>query len=267
MTRIGLFNYEIDAIRMSDAVELILDWLADGTLDCRFVVTPNVNHTVLLQKHEGLQRVYEDASLVLADGFPLILASRILGRPLPERVAGSELVPILFETASEERKQRVFLLGAAEGVGQRAAETIHARYSGVEVVGIYSPPFGFEKDDEQNRQIIERINDVQPDILVVGLGAPKQELWIHQHRDKIKAKVAFCVGATIDFLAGEKPQAPVWMRRTGLEWIHRICSEPKRLLGRYLHDARVFPKLVWAEWRKKPPHSNGSTKSRSSSHN
>lgn len=256
MTRIQLFNYEIDALRMNEAVDLVLGWLAEDSMACRFVVTPNVNHTVLLQEHKGLQNVYDDASLILADGFPLILASRLLKKPLPERVAGSELVPILFAAANADRKQRVFLLGAAEGVGERAAKAIHARYDGVEVVGIYSPPFGFEKNEEQNRLIIQRINDVQPDLLILGLGAPKQELWIHRHREQISVKVAFCVGATIDFLAGEKPQAPVWMRRTGLEWIHRILSEPKRLLGRYIHDARVFPKLVWAEWRNKKAHSN-----------
>lgn len=250
MTRVILFNYAIDALRMSEAIDLIHSWIEEDLYSCRFVVTPNVNHTVLLQEHANLQSVYKEANLVLADGFPLIVVSRLLKLPLPERVAGSELIPKLFEAALPQRRLKVFLLGAAEHVGERAAKVIHSTYPGVEVVGTFSPPFGFENSLKQNSDIIRRVNCVQPDILIIGLGAPKQELWVHKHRKEIKTKVAFCVGATIDFIAGEKRQAPIWMRRAGLEWIHRILSEPRRLLGRYVHDARLFPQLVWAEWRK-----------------
>lgn len=250
MSRIKIFNYEVDSLRMSKAIDCILSWIDESSYPCRFVVTPNINHTVVLQKHTKLQNAYKDASLVLADGFPLILVSKLLRRPLPERVAGSELIPKLFETASPDKIQKVFLLGAAEGVGERAATVIRSTYPSVEVVGVLSPSFGFENCKEQNKDIIRKINNAKPDVLVIGLGAPKQELWIHEHRKEIKAKVAFCVGATIDFIAGEKSQAPVWMRRVGLEWAHRILSEPRRLLGRYVYDALLFPQLVWAEWQK-----------------
>jgi N-acetylglucosaminyldiphosphoundecaprenol N-acetyl-beta-D-mannosaminyltransferase len=111
---------------------------------------------------------------------------------------------------------------------------------------------GFERDDAENAKILNLIEAAAPDVLVVGLGAPKQELWVHSHRQQIAAPVALCVGATIDFLAGEKRRAPRWMQRTGLEWLHRCASEPRRLAKRYARDAVIFPKLVWRQWRSHP---------------
>jgi N-acetylglucosaminyldiphosphoundecaprenol N-acetyl-beta-D-mannosaminyltransferase len=143
----------------------------------------------------------------------------------------------------------VFLLGAAAGVGERAAKNIHRRWSAVEVVGVYSPPMGFERDPQESQNILARVRQAAPDVLVVGLGAPKQELWVHNHRHAIAAPVALCVGATIDFLAGEKKRAPMILRRLGLEWLHRMMSEPRRLAKRYARDAWIFPQLVWREWR------------------
>jgi len=117
------------------------------------------------------------------------------------------------------------------------------------VVGTYSPPLGFESLPRENEEIVQRVNDASPDLLVIGFGAPKQELWVSAHRDALDAKVAFCVGATIDFLAGHRRRAPMWMQRTGLEWFHRLLAEPRRLAPRYAYDACVFPRLVWHEYR------------------
>ncbi len=247
--RLRLFDLPIDALNMQQAVEQIRTWLEDDYPHCRFVVTPNVDHTVMLQQNSQLRRVYEDAHLVLADGMPIILASRFLKKPLPERVAGSELVPHLFATASPDRPLRVFLLGAAPGVAERAASRIEVQWSDVRIVGTYSPPLGFESDPAEEQRILDRLHASKPEVIVVGLGAPKQELWIHKQHRNFPARVALCVGATIDFLAGEKRQAPVWMRRSGLEWFHRVTTEPRRLAGRYARDAWVFPQLVWREWR------------------
>ncbi|MEN1679832.1 MAG: WecB/TagA/CpsF family glycosyltransferase, partial [Planctomycetota bacterium] len=119
----------------------------------------------------------------------------------------------------------------------------------VNVVGVYSPPLGFEQSDQENEAALKAISDAKPDLLVVGLGAPKQELWVSRFQEQIDAKVALCVGATIDFLAGHKQRSPVWMQRMGLEWAHRLASEPRRLARRYATDAVVFPQLVWQEWR------------------
>jgi N-acetylglucosaminyldiphosphoundecaprenol N-acetyl-beta-D-mannosaminyltransferase len=244
-----MFDIEIDALSMSDAVRRIIRWTDEPVEECRFVVTPNVDHIVMLQSNEALRRVYDEAHLVLADGVPLIVASRLLGQPLPQRVAGSELVPVLFDAVAPDRRLRVFLLGAAPGVGERAEANIRRRWSGIEVVGTYSPPLGFERDAEEEQRILQRLSAAEPELIIVGLGAPKQELWVHKHFRQLPARVAMCVGATIDFLAGEKPQAPIWMRRTGLEWLHRVITEPRRLGGRYAKDAWIFPQLVWRQWR------------------
>lgn len=246
--KVALFGMEIDAVCMSQAVDEIYGWIARPERACRYVVTPNVDHAVMFQEHSGLRAAYADASLVLADGAPVVLASRLLRRPLPQRVTGSDLAPAIFENAAERGGISVFLLGAAPGVGDRAASNITQRWPSVRVVGVDSPPLGFEKDESHNADIVQKLAAVTPDILIVGLGAPKQELWIHQHRAVIQAKAALCIGATIDFLAGEKARAPVWMRRAGLEWLHRMATEPRRLLKRYARDAVVFPRLLWSEW-------------------
>ena len=249
--RIEMFGVEIDALRMPVAVDRLMSWLhGESPTETRFVVTPNVDHTVLLQSSVPLREAYQDAALVLADGWPVVLASRLFGKPLPERVTGSDLIPALFQAASSAAPLKTFLLGAAPGVAQRAAVNVHRQFPHVQIVGTYSPPLGFENDPEENRQILERIADAQPQLLVIGLGAPKQEIWIHQHRHEVAAKVAVCAGATIDFLAGEKSRAPGWMQRTGLEWLYRIGTDPRRLAKRYAKDAVIFPRLLWNEWTK-----------------
>ena len=134
----------------------------------------------------------------------------------------------------------------------RAATNIELRWPSVRVVGTYSPPLGFENNEHENHRILEMIAEAKPDVLVVGLGAPKQELWVSKYQKQIQAPIALCVGATIDFLAGEKKRAPVWLQRIGMEWVHRVLSEPKRLVKRYARDAWIFPQLVWSELRSTP---------------
>jgi N-acetylglucosaminyldiphosphoundecaprenol N-acetyl-beta-D-mannosaminyltransferase len=246
-----LFGIHIDAIRMQDAILRLREWIGQPDQVCRYVVTPNVDHAVLLQENAQFRQAYAMAGMILADGHPIVWASRLLGKPLPERVAGSELVPCLFDSFNQDfgrQKLRVFLLGAATGVATRAATQMKKNWPNIETVGVYSPPMGFEKDADETNLILGRIALCRPDVVVVGLGAPKQELWVHQHREQIHASVALCVGATIDFLAGEKKRAPRWMQRTGIEWLHRMCSEPKRLVKRYAKDAWIFPQLIWQQF-------------------
>jgi N-acetylglucosaminyldiphosphoundecaprenol N-acetyl-beta-D-mannosaminyltransferase len=245
---VHLFGMQISRMTMRETVDTLLDWChrpRNGA--CRYVVTPNVDHAVLFQHHAGLREAYRDASLVLADGAPIVLASRLLGRQLPERVAGSDLVPKLFVAAAD--RLRVYLLGAAPGVAESAAARIERQWPGVRVVGTYSPPLGFERDVAENARILAAVASAEPDLLIIGFGAPKQELWVHRHRHQLQAKVAVCAGATIDFLAGNKRRSPPWMRRVGLEWLHRVWTEPRRLAARYARDAWEFPQLVWREWR------------------
>ena len=249
--QVQLFGFDIDAVRMPEAVDRIYDWVDAAEETCRYVVTPNVDHAVMFQENAEFRAAYESAAMVLADGLPVVLASRLLKRPIPERVAGSDLVPALLDAAETRGGLKVYLLGAAPGVADCAAERISQRWPSVSVVGTYSPPLGFEHDTAENAAILERVSTADADVLIVGLGAPKQELWVHAHREGLKVPVALCVGATIDFLAGNKSRAPKWMQRTGLEWLHRLSSDPRRLAGRYARDAWVFPQMIWREWRKK----------------
>lgn len=235
---------DFDPLTMADVVATVLTWAGETYHTCRYVVTPNVNHVVTFQDNDGLQAAYRDASLVVVDGKPVLLASRLLGKRLPGLVPGSDLCPVLFDTAVKQSGLRVFLLGAGDGVAERAARVIQARWPWISVCGYYTPPMGFNSESHENAEVIDCINAAQPDVLLIGLGAPKQEIWIHAMRAQLHVKVALCIGAAIDFLAGEKTRAPKWMRFVGLEWLHRALSEPKRLAGRYWHDAKVFPLLV-----------------------
>jgi N-acetylglucosaminyldiphosphoundecaprenol N-acetyl-beta-D-mannosaminyltransferase len=248
---VELFGIKIDAISMETAVQRIYEWIEQRDGNCRYVVTPNVDHLVQLRDNERFQATYCDASLVVADGFPLVLASRLFRKPIPQRVAGSDLVPALFAAADPERPTKVYLLGAAPGVAERAAREIESTWPAVTVSGLHSPPLGFEVDEEENEAILDKLQEAAPDVVIVGLGAPKQELWVHKHRRRINAPVALCAGATIDFLAGERRRAPRWVRKSGLEWCHRMLSDPRRLVRRYVYDAWVLPQLIWNEWRRR----------------
>lgn len=252
VSHVLMFGMKIDRVTLDGATARVIDWCHDPRGNtCRYVVTPNVDHAVQLGHNADLQASYATASMVLADGAPIVGASKLLGQALPERVAGSDLVPnVLAAAASGQKPLRVFLLGAGPGVAERAAEKIRQQYPGVEIVGTHCPPLGFEHNPVANQVALDAVAAANPDLLVVGLGAPKQELWVAKHRDQLAAKVALCAGATIDFLAGEKRRSPVWLQRLGLEWFHRLASEPRRLLRRYATDALVFPQLVWREWRR-----------------
>ena len=140
---------------------------------------------------------------------------------------------------------KVFLLGAAEGVAARAAENLKEKYKGLNVVGTYSPSYGFEKKEDEIQEIIKMINEVKPDVLAVGLGAPKQEKFLYNFRNQLNVPVSLAIGASIDFEAGNIDRAPKWMQHSGLEWFYRLCKEPKRMFKRYLIDDMKIFKLIF----------------------
>lgn len=250
MKRIQLLGVDVDIVTLSEAVERADEWCRTPQRPCRYVVTPNVDHAVLLRENPELKSLYTTANLVIADGMPMVWASRLTRQGLPERVAGSDLVPALF-ARPREHELRVFLLGAAPGVADRAASNIHARYPNVRVVGTYAPELGFEHHEAENQRIVGRINESGCHLLIIGLGAPKQEKWVYRHAAQIECGVAICAGATIDFFAEHRRRAPVWMQRTGTEWLYRALSEPRRLVPRYAKDACYLPALLYADWKSK----------------
>jgi len=250
--RLDLFGIQIDPVTMATAVETVMTWVKEKKRNCKFVITPNVDHIVQVQKNTAMQQAYQQASLVVTDGKPVRWAASLLGRSIPETVPGSDLVPKIFDYAQEQKNPiNVFLLGAMPRVAERAKKHISEHWSLVNVVGTLSPEFGFDKDNKRSLEICATVNASNPDILVLGLGAPKQELWVTQYASQLSVDAVLCVGATIDFLANEKPRAPMWMRKAGLEWLHRVASEPQRLAKRYLVDAVIFPQIVFKEWLRK----------------
>ncbi len=249
MRRMKVLGVDVDAVSMQEALAVLWELIRSPNYGCAYVVTPNLDHARMLQENHDLQAAYAAARLRLVDGMPLVWAARILGRPVPERVAGSDLVPALMASATAERPLSFFLLGAAPGVADRAASAMTAQNPHLRCVGCHSPPLGFENVADENQRIVDLVASASPDVLVVGLGAPKQELWVHRHQTRLRTKVALCAGATIDFMAGAISRAPKWMQATGLEWVHRMASQPSRLLPRYAKDAIAFPKLLYGDFR------------------
>lgn len=233
MARIKFMNTCIDNLTMSETLNEI-DKLIQKKI-CSYVVTPNVDHIVRLEKDEELQKVYKNASLILTDGKPLIWISKWYKTPIKEKISGSDLFPRVCQLAAN-KNYTMYLLGAAEGVADTAARNLMKKYPGLNIVGTYSPPFGFEKNEQKMNKIKAQIQDVHPDILIVGLGCPKQEKFMYYHCKELGVPISFGLGASIDFEAGNIKRAPKWMSNHGLEWLYRFSKEPKRLFKRYFVD-------------------------------
>lgn len=240
--RMKFLNTYVDNLTMNEAINQINNFIKSNKY--HYVITPNVDHIVKLESDQHFRKVYDSADLILTDGKPLIWISKYLKTPIKEKVSGSDLFPKICEMASR-KKYKVFLLGAAEGVAQKAAENLEQKYEGLNVVGVYSPPYGFEKSDSEINNIISIINRCKPDILAVGLGAPKQEKFIYEYKDELKVPVSLAIGASIDFEAGNIKRAPKWMQKLGLEWFYRLIKEPKRMFKRYLIDDMRIIKVIF----------------------
>ncbi len=213
-----------------------LEWIDHMIAQRRasFLVTANLDFAAQASEDVELQRILVEAELVLCDGTPLVWASRLTGKPLRERVAGSDLVPRLAAHA-EKMGYRIFLLGGELSSLEGAARNLQRSHPMLPTVRYYSPPFA-PLHEFNNQQILEEIQKARPDILLVAFGCPKQEKWIYMHYRKLGVPCCIGVGATVDFLAGKVSRAPVWMARMGLEWIFRMVQEPRRLIGRYVKD-------------------------------
>lgn len=244
-SRVRLAEVPFDRLTMSAAVAVVATALQHGSRG--YVVTPNIDHVVRARRTSHLRAVYESALLSLADGMPLVWASRLMGRSLPERLAGSDLLPALCALAAE-RGHSVFLLGGGRHTVERAAVNLGIRFPGLRIVGTHSPPPEFTPEGDAAETAVAAVAQARPDVLFVGLGSPKQELWVYRHWDRLACTVAVCCGAAIDYAAGVKPRAPVWMQRAGLEWFWRLIHEPRRLWRRYLVDDVAFLGIVLREW-------------------
>jgi N-acetylglucosaminyldiphosphoundecaprenol N-acetyl-beta-D-mannosaminyltransferase len=237
MKRVRLLNVEIDNLTQKELLEAM-----------RFggvVITPNVDLIMKLQRHEAFFQAYQAADFRICDSQILLYVAWFLGTPIREKICGSNLFPAFYHYYSHDENMRIFLLGAAPGVAHQARQRINAKVRRDMVVAAHSPSFGFEQNVAECADIVKRINASGATVLAVGLGAPKQELWIAQHRHLLpNVKVFMAIGATINFEAGRVSRAPAWVSDVGLEWLYRLICEPRRLWKRYLGDALPFFWLV-----------------------
>lgn len=236
----------VDPVTQSGALDVI-DTLVQSR-NGGYVLTPNVDHVVLAEQSPALCEAYDAASLSLADGMPIVWASRLLGRRLPEKVSGSDLVLPLMARA-EARGWSVYLLGGGPGVGRRAAAVLEERFPALRIVGVAAPMVSGAIRSSANDAVARRVRDANPDIVLVALGCPKQELWMHAYARTLMPSVALGIGASLDFIAGTVRRAPRWMSRAGLEWLWRLLREPRRLWRRYLVRDPSFVRVLFRQLR------------------
>lgn len=240
---IHLMGVEIHSITETQAIEHILSELAAGRGG--MTVTPNLDH--LRRCHNDMQfaAMVAEAEMVVADGMPLIWASRVAGCKLPQRVAGSDLI-LTLSAAAANAGRSIYLLGGAPGTAEGAADVLRSRHPNIKIVGTYCPPMGFEQNETEMAKLVASLTESKADIVFVALGSPKQEYLIDRVRSTLPQAWWLGVGVSFSFLTGHVQRAPKLLQRTGLEWVHRLAQEPKRLFRRYVLQGLPFAGALFA---------------------
>lgn len=237
--QVALIDVLIDNITIED-IFLIVDDLIEKRHPSH-VVGVNMDQLVTISKNSYSKKIFRDASLVFTDGKPITWLAALMGNPIRQRITGPDLMESLCERASN-KGYRVFLLGSMPGVAAQAAANLKDRYADLIISGTYSPPFGFENNPFELDKINEMLLRSNSDMLFVGMGSPKQDIFIFENKEKYNIPVSFSMGAAIDFLRGHVKRAPRWMIDAGLEWFYRMMQDPKRLVKRYLLDGfKIIP--------------------------
>lgn len=208
-------------------------------------ITP-VNSILAARASARVQEIYKNSDFVLCDGVPVKWASQFLGTPIVERITGLDVLPRLFSFATEKRFT-IFLLGASPGVAEQLKLKMCGIYPELQVAGIFVPPFRPIFSAEENQEMISAINAVNPDIVLVSLTAPKQDIWIAENLEHLDTSIAIGIGGAFEVAAGLIKRAPIWMQKAGLEWFYRFLQEPKRMFKRYFVEAPVFIPLIIAQ--------------------
>ena len=242
LNRMRFMNTYVDNVTEEEAIRHIEECVKNRTIG--FVVTPNVDQIVMMEKNLYFREICDNAELSVVDGHPLLWIAKWYKRPIKEKICGSDLMPHLCKIAAE-KGYKIFLLGAAEGIAAKAADILVEQNPGLKIAGTYSPPFGFEKDEKELEKINTILKESEADLLFVGMGAPKQSVFIYENMHKYQIPMSFCVGATIDFIAGEQKRAPRWMTDHGMEWLYRLFKEPKRMFKRYIINDTKIIGLAW----------------------
>jgi exopolysaccharide biosynthesis WecB/TagA/CpsF family protein len=234
MKQVKILNLLIDNVSMEKVL---------ANLEAGVVFTPNADHMVKLQHDPEFARIYAQADYKLCDSKIIQYASKFLGNPIREKISGSDFFPAFYQYHRRNPDITIFLLGALEGVADRAAAKINAKVGRKMVAGTYSPPYGFESDPQEIDYICHLINKSKATVLAVGVTPPKQEKLIYRIKQRLPhVKIFLAIGGTIDFEAGITPRSPGWLSNLGLEWLFRLASEPKRLWRRYLIEN---PEFLW----------------------
>lgn len=229
---------EVLGMRISDLsmeeVLSVIDELIRGNKPSS-IFTANAQHVRLFHADPEFAEAYNAATLVTADGFPIIWASKILGHPIKNKVCGSDLTEKLC-SLSAEREYRIYFLGAAKGIAEKAKVRSEKLYPGVKIVGVYSPTRAQILDEEKSKEIIAKINSSGANILFVAFGAPIQEKWLYKYRAILKISLSMGAGGSLDYLAGVMRRPPLWVRKINMEWFARIVQNPRRYFLRYARD-------------------------------
>ncbi|HTV14995.1 MAG TPA: WecB/TagA/CpsF family glycosyltransferase [Acidobacteriaceae bacterium] len=238
----------VDRISMDYAALLVTEALLHRSeLPPLTIVGPNAHLVNIAQRNRRFAEAMQAADLAVPDGISVVVASRLLGLPIPERVTGGDLMERLC-AESALYGFRVFLLGGLPGAAIMAAHTLRLRYPRLKICGTCCPPLGFEDDPAETERIRRMVNLYEPDLLCVAFGAPKQEIWMQENRDKLRVGAILPVGAAFDTLSGLRHRAPMFLQRIGLEWLFRLAMEPRRLGRRYLVGNVQFIALVLRQW-------------------
>jgi N-acetylglucosaminyldiphosphoundecaprenol N-acetyl-beta-D-mannosaminyltransferase len=246
MNRVCLDQVQLDPVTMDETVHRITSLMDVPRSNTIHVATLNAQFVQLAHGNAEFAELLRNADLCVADGVALVWACRFLGQPIPGRVNGTDLMVRLCEVAAE-RGYTVYFLGGRPGAGEGAVRKLLESNANLKVVGIDCPPMGFMNNPELSAEVAGRIQQAAPDFLFVGLGAPKQEYWIHNHAG-LSAKVMVGVGGSFELVAGVTKRAPLIMQKAGLEWFWRLVMEPRRLWKRYLVGNTVFILLVFQQW-------------------
>jgi N-acetylglucosaminyldiphosphoundecaprenol N-acetyl-beta-D-mannosaminyltransferase len=240
--RINICGVEIDKYNFDQVLERIINHALSGRSP-EYVVTPNAMHILSLQKDASFREIYRQAFLVVPDGVSLLWSAKFLNTPLNGRVNGTDLFEQLCAVAAE-KGLKVFLLGGRAGAADAAKEILAARHPSLKIVGTHCPPYGFEFQPTELALINAKIQAANPDLLFVGLGAPKQEKWIAANYQELSVPISVGIGVSFELVANMVSRAPIWMQKAGLEWLFRLIVEPGRLWKRYVIGNPLFILLV-----------------------
>jgi N-acetylglucosaminyldiphosphoundecaprenol N-acetyl-beta-D-mannosaminyltransferase len=246
--RIDVLGVGVSAINLGQALAIIDGWIARR--ESHYVCVTGVHGIMESQRSDDLRKIHNSAGLVTPDGMPLVWLGRLRGFQHVDRVYGPDLMLAACDR-SVARRYSHFFYGGGDGVADRLAARLSARYPGLRVAGTCTPPFR-RLTPEEDGDVVRRINEANPDVVWVGLSTPKQERWMHEHSARLNAPVLVGVGAAFDFHAGLKRQAPFWMQRSGLEWLFRLITEPRRLGPRYLVNNPAFVWRIIRDWARTP---------------